>query len=811
MTTTAAELYARAIADSNGGRIAAARRGLTLAGRRADDADLAARIAGTLAYLTAETGDASAALEAGRAAVAHPGISAHTRAVLTGQVGLIEMRRGDARAALAHLGVAIESLQDDVPRLGQLALNRGDAHLQLGDLTAAEADFAAATAAFHACGQSLDEAKARHNLGYTALLAGDLVTAIRSMDAARPELAAVSPVLAATCDADRAEALLAAGMPSEASDLLESAARSYGAQRLRQAQAEAELLLARTLSYSEPGVAAAIARRAARRFRARGSTSWALRADGWALTACVLAGRRVAVADLDATAAALARRGMAEDARRLRLHAARLVLRAGRGATARARLRRALPTASAPIAERLLAREIRAELARGSGRMRAALTEAARGLDDLGRMQAELGSVDLQTSLVLHGRPILALAAECALEAGDPATVFEWAERARNLVDQQAAVTPAADPAVAADLAEVRRLRAFGGGDADRDREQALADRLRERSWHVRGSGLVPVVPALDRVAEAAGAAGATAVDYLWSGGRLAAVVVGGQGTRVVQLGECEPVRARMRGLAADLESAASGIPGRMGDAVRAVLADRLARLDALLIAPLALPDGPVVLSVPGALAGLPWPMLPGLAGRPITVPTSLTAWVGAPDRAAPRSAGFAAGPGVARGEEEVLLAAGAWPGASTLTGAAATAAAVAELAPRVDVLHLAGHGRHQAEHPLFSGVELVGGPWFGHDVRALPRVPGLVVLSACEVGRSAVLWGQESTGMARAWLHAGTRCVIASPASVDDGLACDVLADLHHHLAAGASPAMALAASSRGRPNPFQCLGDGL
>ena len=49
-----------------------------------------------------------------------------------------------------------------------------------------------------------------------------------------------------------------------------------------------------------------------------------------------------------------------------------------------------------------------------------------------------------------------------------------------------------------------------------------------------------------------------------------------------------------------------------------------------------------------------------------------------------------------------------------------------------------------------------------------LEEVPDVVLLSACEVGRSSVRWGEELIGMTAAWLHAGVRCVIASPAAVN-------------------------------------------
>ncbi len=45
-------------------------------------------------------------------------------------------------------------------------------------------------------------------------------------------------------------------------------------------------------------------------------------------------------------------------------------------------------------------------------------------------------------------------------------------------------------------------------------------------------------------------------------------------------------------------------------------------------------------------------------------------------------------------------------------------------MAERVDVLHVAAHGRHSADNPLFSGLELADGPWFGYDIDQLAVDP---------------------------------------------------------------------------------------
>ncbi|MEN0071336.1 MAG: CHAT domain-containing protein, partial [Propionicimonas sp.] len=133
---------------------------------------------------------------------------------------------------------------------------------------------------------------------------------------------------------------------------------------------------------------------------------------------------------------------------------------------------------------------------------------------------------------------------------------------------------------------------------------------------------------------------------------------------------------------------------------------------------------------------------------------------------------------------------------------------AVASAARDADVLHISAHGRHALDNPLFSGLQLADGTLFGYDIDRMPRVPDVVVLSACEVGRSSVRWGEEAIGMTRAWLHAGAACVVAAPAAVADDIACDLLGAVHAGLAAGQSPAEALAAVDL--LSPFQCHGSG-
>ncbi|GIF22102.1 hypothetical protein Ate02nite_48320 [Paractinoplanes tereljensis] len=177
--------------------------------------------------------------------------------------------------------------------------------------------------------------------------------------------------------------------------------------------------------------------------------------------------------------------------------------------------------------------------------------------------------------------------------------------------------------------------------------------------------------------------------------------------------------------------------------------------------------------------------------------------------RAAERRAGrtvLVAGPEISRGAEEIAAIAGIRAGAETLAGDAATPAAVLAALDGAGLAHLAAHGRHEVENPLFSALDLAGGPLLGYDLARLRRAPGLVVLASCELGLTEVRPGDETCGMASALLAAGTATVVASVGRVADEAATDAMIGFHQALAAGRAPAEALADAAAG--TGFVCLG---
>jgi tetratricopeptide (TPR) repeat protein len=798
-------------------RMPTARRLLQRARDLAREPDLVARIDASRAFLTAELGDLPGALRLCDEALAQPGVTFETSGVLHSQRALILMRLGDTTSALDAFGTGIAMLDDPVD-LGKALANRGGVFLARGAGQRAAADFEEAVRLFSSAGNSVEAAMSEHNLGYADLLRGDLVSALAHMDAARPTLLPLSPVGVAICNQDRAEVLMAAGLNRSGLAALQESARTFGLHRLNQRRGEAELTIARASLGSDPARALSAARAARSRLGRARTPALRVRAEALVLGAEVRLGRTgpSLVTRADHLADELDRQQLPWWAIDMRLDAALVAARRGEVEEARRRLAAVRVPARAPLAVRLRERDVRAALAERTGRRADALRHLRHGLADLHAWQSSFGSLDLQTMVTGHGRRLAVRGLRVAVASGAPKVVFEWSERARMLASRVQPVRLPGDEDVQGHLHELRAL-ATTQEPSRRSvaREAELRQLVRERAWQNRGSGEYADPVTLSEVQERLGA-GRALVAHVVTARVIAALVLTDHDATIVELGSRGSLDALIGGLLPDLDMAAAELPAIFAGAIRAELGSRLRGIDDLLMAPLVavVGDRELVLTPSGVLAAVPWTILPSNRGRPVTVAQSATSWLrrtSTPLRSA--SAGFVAGPRVAQAPAETSAAASAWPGATMLQGPEATADAVSRLAGSVDVLHVSAHGRHSSENPLFSGFELADGPWFGYDIDQLTGVPDIVLLSACEVGRSTLRGGEELIGMTAAWLHAGARCVIGSAAAINDAVAHDVLVELHRELAAGRAPAAALAAAldtvdPAGPPAPLLCFG---
>jgi CHAT domain-containing protein len=131
--------------------------------------------------------------------------------------------------------------------------------------------------------------------------------------------------------------------------------------------------------------------------------------------------------------------------------------------------------------------------------------------------------------------------------------------------------------------------------------------------------------------------------------------------------------------------------------------------------------------------------------------------------------------------------------GSVTLEGAAASESALKALALRdFKVIHIAAHGIGNDAEPdraalLFApGNDSEDGLWQSREIRQTRLNADLVVLSACETGTGR-LEGQEGImNLARAFLIAGAKSVVASLWQVDDRSTATLMGLFYEHLAAG-------------------------
>jgi hypothetical protein len=247
--------------------------------------------------------------------------------------------------------------------------------------------------------------------------------------------------------------------------------------------------------------------------------------------------------------------------------------------------------------------------------------------------------------------------------------------------------------------------------------------------------------------------------------------------------------------------------------AVRRGLRRALAQVDDTVLAPLGLARRAIVLVAPGELATVPWTLLPSRRGCPTVVAPSASAWARASQPgpvAGPLRVRALTGPYLNRAGDEVAAVAHAWGRAGS--SAPAERAAIVDAVGTADVLHIAAHGLHQADSPLFSWLRLHDGPLFAHEIDPSDGRVSHVVLSACDVGRATLRPGDEALGLTSVLLHFGVRSVVAGVGRVRDADAAAVMVDYHRRLAAGTGSAQALASALAAVEEnvvaPFVCFG---
>jgi len=201
------------------------------------------------------------------------------------------------------------------------------------------------------------------------------------------------------------------------------------------------------------------------------------------------------------------------------------------------------------------------------------------------------------------------------------------------------------------------------------------------------------------------------------------------------------------------------------------------------------------IVCLPPSLAGLPFHALPDATGTPLIergpMVYSLSATVHSLVRRAPAESAGALVVGVADERapqiaEEAAAVARMLPGASLLTGVAATKEELLRRAVGKRWIHVATHGLFREDNPMFSSIALGDGPFSLFDFYDLRLSADLATLSGCFTGLGAGTAGGEFLGLTRGLLFAGARAVQVGLWQIDDRSAREYMESFYGRLTAG-------------------------
>jgi hypothetical protein len=764
-------------------------------------------------------GEAHRAAARGRRLLERSGDRAALARLLNNEGNLWHRLDLPLRALACYRGAvrALERVGD--PRSARMiGTNVGNCLSLLGRCDEARAHYRDAVRAHTAAGAMAEALNASYNLAYLDFLEHRDEAALAGLAQVRSEaLERGLPSIAALARLDRAEIFLRMGAHEEALEEAGAAIDACGALGLEYERGKAELFgaLAR-FRLGAPAAARRGIERALTIFDAEGNRVWTGEALLGLATVWWREGNvRAAAALLSAARRRFEAAGDRERTDCARTLEARARLAFGDARTARKLLaepRRARQP-SARLAHLRLAAG--AALARHDGdlaRARRLLTRAAAAAEQLAAR-----ILDEQWRSTFWGEWGWPHRERAALElaAGDVAAAFEALEagRGRALVGPASrrhstgASLPASVRRWAASTHARERVRRAGETVADArpatpvpGARRALAARPPRA---IRAAQLQRMLPP-----------GARLLDYLAHDGVMGALSIGRDTLRgVASLASEAQLAQRAHGLLFSLRGAAFLPPERRES--DPALETQMAELAALALWPLLVPATPGALAIApvGPLARLPWAALPLPDGRAlceacetVLVPGlrlglahSMSDAARQNTLSAPLVIAADAGELEAVGPEtEALLE--EFPDARVLSGTEASAARFLELAPAASWIHFAGHGGWRADAPHESGLRLHDRWLLAGEIADLSLRARWVTLSACHTARALVHPGEEWFGLARSFLLAGARAVVAAQWDVEDAPTARLMADLYARLATGVPLARALAGAQAER-----------
>jgi tetratricopeptide (TPR) repeat protein len=805
------------------GDVQAGVRELRTALRLARQADSAGREADVLATLGVGL------VYAGRT---QDGLSALNRAIELSDGVLAaraRLRRGMVLYTLGHYAPAMDDVRSALTvlrRAGDLLwtaralTTRAAVHLALGSTSRADADFATAGHLSSEMGQELEAVYAVLNRASVAFSGGDLPAALSLLGEAEARWRPLHVPMTAL-SIDRCAVLLAAGLVGDALAEADSAVRDM--ERLRgRSTKKAELLLMAAncaLAAAQQDRALEWAQAAYRLFRSQRSAWWQAHAGCVVLQARYATGQASAglLREAIKTTGLLEALGSSEAAR-AHLLVGRIALDMGRhedadrhfaAAALRRRQGRALTRVSGWLGAALRAQ--------AAGHPRQLLAACREGLAVLDEHRYTLGGSELRAQATMHGTELAALAQHHALRAREPRLLLTWTERWQATALAVPAVRPSPDARLNADLAALRavtkRLDTAGSEAKPNEvlkREQlrlesaVRAHALRSRPGADRGRATFSPAALLDELDDA------RLVEIVEIDGALHVLVCGAGKVRQFAAGRIADAGRAAAFARFALRRLARGRPGDDPDSAAAILTEVGPKLQDALLGPAVrfLGDGPVVIVPPARLHTTPWPLLPALRERAISVVPSATAWMRAHQAREPerRHVTLARGPGLTSRGAEIDAVAPLYDDASVLDGKEATAQNVLSALDGAWLAHIAAHGVFRADSPLLSALSMHDGPLTVYDFEQLHRAPYRLVLSSCDSGVLASAGANELLGLVASLLPLGTAGIIASVVPLNDRAVVPVMVSLHRRLRAGHTLAEAMCAvRCAPQPDPAQ------
>ncbi len=744
------------------------------------------------------------------------------------QCGALLGRSGDLQSALSYLRQAEEGRSHlSALEQTQLLINRGSLASHLGDPYEASRDLAEAASLANGPDMGSLRFVATHNQGYAEFLFGNFPGALSLMEQADAMDAEVDRSIARL---DRARVMLEAGLIDEAHQVLIDALEQTSATGSEHDLGEIELELARCeILMGDSPSALTHAATARRRFHRR-------KEPGWRRTALIVeletrstlsAHARERLASVLATAAA-AEGDEAVRQRAVLVHAEALIDQ-GLPDQARAALARAPALTCSPhVAMRLHTRHVSARISDGSGRPDLAARMLKRAADDLGAAGRASAGLDLRTALTVHGADLVNLDLDLAMRHGSAARVLSRAELWRDVVRALPPVRTSEEPARADAVTRLRRSREDlrlappAAPQGPLRAEVTRAERaVRELDWttEVHSDQVAAAEGPLSArdIRAAVRSAGVTMLATFPRGDSWHAVLITpGGALSLHRLGGVAEITDRIRATQADLRVAARVQPGNpLYRSIRASLTQRLVELDDVLMAEIkhaGLSESGLVIVPTPMLGQVPWAMLPSRRGRATTVARSATMWARRhTELVAEPKVWAGAGPDLPLADHEVSAVVSTWGAGTAVSAHDSTAQGLLAAFADADLVHVAAHGEHHAQNPLFSSLRLSDGSLFAHELEGRRLRASHVVLSACESGRTSMRRGEEALGLTASLLALGVSSVVAAASPVPDDIAHDVMGDYHRNLAVGMDSATALAqATAEGDVlgGSFTCFG---